>query len=444
MLTYLSRFDPASILILDRLNQVLTRLDQAPGFLAAPLVEPVPSPTTIPHDPSASATGNGYADYDQLRIPSEQTTADSVLQWPIFGNRYPPNFLTDPVFESELAGDSHENEEPQIVRTAKRSRAGGIDEDAIPELIQRFLKFAHIKNPVLDIESVLSCARQVSEEGIKWDAMSCMVVGTIRSPIWPAGGTATTNKYQLIACALGCVAQPFEHQNSSSPETSLESDAEALQEGEVYYGLARKRLGFLQEGTMAAQCYFLAGVYLMYTMRPLTAWSQFHSASRSYHVYLELQSRRRARAGEIPSSSKRRRLEQSLYWSCYKSECELRTEINLPHSSLADFQNPDLHPSPPVTGDTSPAGADTTGVGQPSESPGRNFDAQQQENSWYYYLTEITLRRISNRVINTLYADKYQFWTVDQIPYMVRAASEYEQQLEEWYAPKFDIVLEAQ
>ncbi|KAK9343137.1 hypothetical protein V1522DRAFT_414088, partial [Lipomyces starkeyi] len=34
-------------------------------------------------------------------MPSLRTNTDSILQWPIFGGRFPPNYLTDPVFELE-------------------------------------------------------------------------------------------------------------------------------------------------------------------------------------------------------------------------------------------------------------------------------------------------------------------------------------------------------
>lgn len=181
----------------------------------------------------------------------------------------------------------------------------------------------------------------------------------------------------------------------------------------------------------------------MYTLRPLQAWAQFHSASRSYHIYLQFQMRRSSRPAACApvTSSKRRRLEQRLYWSCYKSECELRAEMDLPNSSLAAFHYPDMHPSPPDMDAPSPEMTDQQlqGGGGPATLPllGRHPSTlnQHQEESWYYYLTEITLRRIVNRILNAFYAQGYEGWTRDTICFMAKAAGEFERQLEEWFVP---------
>ncbi|KAF4976381.1 hypothetical protein FZEAL_6942 [Fusarium zealandicum] len=61
------------------------------------------------------------------------------------------------------------------------------------------------------------------------------------------------------------------------------------------------------------------------------------------------------------------------------------------------------------------------------------WGCRQQEESWYYYLTEITLRRIANGVLNALYQEKEYAWTDSSIPTMVKTANQVEQQLSEWY-----------
>ena len=177
----------------------------------------------------------------------------------------------------------------------------------------------------------------------------------------------------------------------------------------------------------------------MYTLRPLLAWSEFQSASRSYFLYLHCQARQTSVVANFPQASKRRRLEQRLYWSCYKTECELRAEIDLPNSSLADLHYPDMHPSPPDMPEEdapSPSFVNESLNGRKSvqglaESKSI-VSQQQQEQIWFYYLTEITLRRIANRVLNTLYSTDHTSWTDDAIPYMVKAAEEFELQLQEW------------
>jgi hypothetical protein len=226
----------------------------------------------------------------------------------------------------------------------------------------------------------------------------------------------------------------------------LTDHARSLRRGEGYFNLARRRLGLVQKGLLAPQCRFLAGVYLMYTLRPLQAWAEFHSASRSYHIYLQCQARKIGKhSADAELSLKRRRLEQRLYWSCYKSECELRAEMDLPNSSLASFHYPDMHPSPPDMDAPSPelTGHPEAGTGNSVSALGRHCSSLNhfQEESWYYYLTEITLRRLANEIYNAFYANGHQGWNDDSISYMAKAARGFEQQLDECYNNLPSIIL---
>ncbi|KAH7155913.1 hypothetical protein EDB81DRAFT_785776 [Dactylonectria macrodidyma] len=413
-----STFDPASILILDRLDQVLSRLNQLPGsqlpVSTTPILDATTSPAHQPSQPLASPDV-GDASYDHLHIPSSRTAPDSILQWPIFERRYPKNYMVDEVFTCDMSDDDFDAEEmTKKSRCNPISSGNGIYEDEVLDLVQRFFDLVHIKNPVLDPDTVWSYARRVAEEGLGWDSPSCLV---------------------LILCALGCVAEPFTSDASVvKGRTSLEASCTELQKGERYYNLARRRFGLLGRNIIACQCQFLAGVYLMYTQRPLSAWSEFHSASRTYHIYLQCQARRPTRPADPARVSKNRQLEQRLYWSCYKSECELRTEIELPNSSLADFHYPDMHPSPPDLLSEAPHGDNPLQLGERRPGGRRSLASYRlHEQSWFYYLTEITLRRLSNRVLNTLYNEDHLSWTDENLPYMVKAVSEFEQQLQQWY-----------
>lgn len=213
--------------------------------------------------------------------------------------------------------------------------------------------------------------------------------------------------------------------------TSREADAETLRRANAYYTLARRRFGLLETGILAPQCHFLAGVYTMYTMAPLKAWSQFHSASRACHVYLMCDARRHCESGI--AASRRRSLQQRIYWSCYKSECELRIELNLPNSCLSDLDYPDLHPEPPETfaqhirNDVPSPCHEST----PPFGTRRTFDHEEQ--SWYYYLTEITLRRLGNRICNIMYAGDHTSWNSEAMPFLLKTAEEFEAKFDEWY-----------
>lgn len=240
---------------------------------------------------------------------------------------------------------------------------------------------------------------------------------------------------KLVACALGCVAEPFDTPRGTS-RTSLDRDGNRLKKGEDYYNMARKRFGFLDRGILSSQCHFLAGVYLMYTLKPLLAWTKFQEASRAYHLYLQCQLRRLPHAPAGSAIAKRRALEQRLYWSCYKSECELRVELDLPNSSLADFNYPDMHPSPPNLECVDEPLPQVT-VFEDGNYGATNHDSlhylrEQQQQSWFYYLTEITLRRITNDVLKTLYTDNYMFWSEETLRQKLKAAEEFNEQLLNW------------
>lgn len=139
-------------------------------------------------------------------------------------------------------------------------------------------------------------------------------------------------------------------------------------------------------------------------------------------------------------SSIARRLEESLYWSCFKSECEFRVELPLPQSEVATYHHPQLFPSPPL-----PARTQNGGLPSAREDP-LSADATRdthdklhgvdnlcnEEESWYYYLTEIALRRIGNRIINTFFRQEPVKWM--DIKPLLGIALEFDTQLSAWSA----------
>ncbi|KAK4954143.1 hypothetical protein LTR10_007571 [Elasticomyces elasticus] len=433
-----SSYDPASIAILDRLSQVLARLDQLPAaatsFSQAGTSPSCSTPQAVYSGPDLGSAQQqqqlllrDQLSYDELRIPGGKTTPEAVLDWPILSGRHPAGCLLDAVFEAELCDEDEEGQEGNDssgrTKSSRSLRPTGPNEDDIPILVQRFLELVHIKNPVLDVSNVLAYARRIAEDGIGWNSSSCLV---------------------LLICALGSIARPFPELDNctvSESTTSLQAQHEELSRGEAYYNLACRRFGLLGQGLLSPQCHFFAGVYLMYTMRPLKAWSQFHQASQSYHLYLRCRIRR---PNQIQNPSARR-LEQRLYWSCYKSECELRAELNLPNSSLTDFHYPDMHPSPPdltaqnteiIMGssfeDSSPR-MDTLAT-LPANQRRTMELCRSQEESWFYYLTEITLRRIANRILNTFYHHGHESWTHEAMPGMIIEVKQFEDQLDAYLA----------
>lgn len=60
--------------------------------------------------------------------------------------------------------------------TVPNPRFAGVDEEDVHHLVQRYLHFVHVKNPILDPETLILLSRQVAETGIAWDPASCLVV----------------------------------------------------------------------------------------------------------------------------------------------------------------------------------------------------------------------------------------------------------------------------
>lgn len=188
-------------------------------------------------------------------------------------------------------------------------------------------------------------------------------------------------------------------------------------------------------------------VYLMYTFRPLSAWNHFYQASTFYRLRLRLIDGldKSAYEAEQQGASTTQRLEQSLYWSCFKSEVEIRVELPLPQSAIAEYEYPALFPTPPTLSDEYPNRQDqasgwTSMHGTPDENPGlsglgvsnhitRLFN---EEKSWYYYLTEVALRRIGNRVLNSFYRSEPSTWS--NIKPLIPIALEFESQIDAWLA----------
>ena len=91
----------------------------------------------------------------------------------------------------------------------------------------------------------------------------------------------------------------------------ISGQSKEFKEGEAFFFAAQKRMGILlcNSGVVEAQCFFLAGVYLMATFRPIEAWRMFVQAlacCRGFDTH---------GCDEIGH-----RLQESIYWTCFKSE----------------------------------------------------------------------------------------------------------------------------
>lgn len=197
------------------------------------------------------------ASRDFLQIPPHRASADTVLQWGVFEEKYPANSLIGGLFSPEHNAVSLPTEgasTPSGDLITNSSRLSPLEEEQIPGLIDRFLQNVHTKNPILDVEALVKHGRKCAEQGVGWDGRSCLV---------------------LMACALGAVAKPFDRSVrpmsmafspvSETGPTSMPATpsstlyAKELQQGDSCFTLACRRLGSLKYSMLGAQCHFFAG-----------------------------------------------------------------------------------------------------------------------------------------------------------------------------------------
>ncbi|KAL2860710.1 uncharacterized protein BJX67DRAFT_386398 [Aspergillus lucknowensis] len=396
--TDFSSFDPASLAILDRVNYAIRLIEQHP-------VDPPASDSPRTRHPQQLLEKNAGADLALTTSPKETTlnaeytfqleaqqlqancASSRVLRWPSLRDICDPREVDRLFFNRAEARES--------VDRLATSTSRGIREEDVPSLIENFLENVHTKNPILDPHELRGLCRRIGEDGFQWDGPSCLI---------------------LIACALGTISRRF------SPEAPGLQDASRLDThdratSESYYTAARKRIGLLDPSIIAIQCSFLIGVYEMYSIRPLRAWHSFNRACTYFLTYLHSSS-----LGQ-PVEQSSETVKSRLYWSCLKSDCEMREEIALPPTELAKVEYSDAFPSPP--------GSCLKSDGQSHAEPLMALDPI-SERSWYYYLSEIAGRRIVNRVTAALHPLNPEEWTSTSVHHLQRIAGELDAQIVQW------------
>lgn len=98
---------------------------------------------------------------------------------------------------------------------------------------------------------------------------------------------------------------------AATHDTSREfRQSESFHRAEAFFLAAQKRMGLLlcRSSIIEAQVFFLAGVYLMATLRPVEAWKMFVQALACCQSF--------SPDGEEEET----RLHRSILWTCFKSE----------------------------------------------------------------------------------------------------------------------------
>lgn len=118
----------------------------------------------------------------------------------------------------------------------------------------------------------------------------------------------------------------------------------------------------------------------------------------------------------------------------------MTSEIDAPKSGISELKCQDLFPPAPLPitarldEDLDPGSQPTPPFSEassatPIRTPSLTTD---KTATWYYYITEISLRRLINRILNTFYVCSFRSWNPDTAHWMVEQAGEFEDQLEAW------------
>ncbi|CCD56507.1 similar to transcription factor Cys6 [Botrytis cinerea T4] len=149
---------------------------------------------------------------------------------------------------------------------------------------------------------------------------------------------------------------------------------------------------------LSAQCTVLASAYLFYLVRPLEAWTLLSSTSTKLQLLLSA-------PGRIPASQ--RELCERVYWNSLLFESDLLAELDLPHSGIVQYEEI---------------------VGLPGGFEQEDEDGVGRDELWYF-LAEIALRRLLNRVSQLIYSKDSMASTSSLEP----VVAELDFQLSQWY-----------
>ncbi|KAF2664787.1 hypothetical protein BT63DRAFT_378901 [Microthyrium microscopicum] len=154
----------------------------------------------------------------------------------------------------------------------------------------------------------------------------------------------------------------------------------------------------LRNDLLSAQCQLLACAYLFYMVRPLEAWNLLVSTSMKLQLLV---------SGPLSAGDKR--LSERLYWNALLFESDLLAELELPHSGIVQFE-------------------EMVGIPGYFETEGEQPVA---EDDLWYFLAEIGLRRLLNRVSNSIYTVSSPITNTAALEPVVE---ELDAQLTEWYS----------
>ncbi|KAF1810728.1 hypothetical protein P152DRAFT_400545 [Eremomyces bilateralis CBS 781.70] len=195
----------------------------------------------------------------------------------------------------------------------------------------------------------------------------------------------------LLVLALGCAECA-----GSMSRQPLDRDPPGIQYFAAAWALLPSMM--IRNNIMAAQCHILASAYLFYVVRPLEAWNLLTNTSMKLQLLLS--------GSRLPQHAKV--LTERVYWNTLLFESDLLAELDLPHSGIVQFE-------------------ETVGLPGGFEDEG---DEPVGKDELWYFLAQIALRRLLNRVSHLIYARSSATKSPSSLDAVV---AELDFQLTQWY-----------
>ncbi|KIX04789.1 uncharacterized protein Z518_05660 [Rhinocladiella mackenziei CBS 650.93] len=262
----------------------------------------------------------------------------------------------------------------------------------------------------------------VLEHGFGWSASSCLVLLVFAlAAVW---GHYPDDERRPVASVERRDSYPGRYVTLAVPEHRMEEvsyllcDGPEKDVGGVFGRFIARRGVFLPiwvriirkapiEPRILAK-WENKSMWHQYNIEPIQGWKMFRTASMLWETYNPKHAH-----GKAPRSKQEESistlfsllgdladreeicvgLEQRLYWTCPKSECEVRHELtDLPSCTLQESSFPFSPPTFPTVQSFEQSTADI--IRQEASS------IPSTPSSYYYYLAEISLRRLLNRTRN--------------------------------------------
>ncbi|OKP12151.1 hypothetical protein PENSUB_2311 [Penicillium subrubescens] len=354
---------------------------------------------------------------DVMYRATEEMGIEAMLRWPVCKESLDQLGISTSATLVEMLGQVSTHIAPATLGHDSQS----FKRQTILHLVENFLIHNNVKNPIIDPVELRRDAEELLDSSYRHGGRFCRL---------------------LLVLAISSISISLTD-HAPAGQVMVPRDAPEFRSADLYFQGAQHHMGALycENSLISVQCAFMSGVYLMYTMRIMAAWKAFVQASTQCLGYFAC--RRRLGFSYEPNaesgngafengedtSANMRALEDSLYWSCLKSEIEVRLELGLPGSGISGIQYPNIFPTVP----SFDCSENSAQLGQSPSEADRGFLV----NGWLFYLGEIALKRMQYRVLTYRYdhsdgGNGQVKNTSDRNSALWQSVIEFDLQLQEW------------